>query len=127
MSFVKSLTEYVEAQTSLVIDADLFVGAEEEDSPGEYVVVTEMPGSGQNLSGLQTRAIQITVKALSFIDAETLIETVFGLFAHKPGFPSEGLDENIFHCDVIGRPGFIDKDERGRFIFTANLLFRRTA
>ena len=125
MSFVKSLTEYVEAQTSLVIDTDLFVGAEEEDSPGEFVVITEMPGSGQNYSGLQTRAIQITVKALSLIAAETLAGTVFDLLAHKPGFPSGGLDENIFYCDVIGRPGFIDKDERGRFIYTANLLFKR--
>lgn len=126
MSFTKSLVDYIEAQTSLVTDTDLFVGAEVVDSPAKCVIVTETAGSNDSWSGLQIRTVQIIGKDLSYIEAEALIESVYDLFAHKPGFPSDGLNEDIFYCDVISRPTLISRDERGSYIFTANLLFRKS-
>lgn len=126
MSFTKSLVDYVETQTDLVTDTDLFVGVEIVDAPAKCVIITETPGSNDSWSGLQIRTVQITGKDLSYIGAETLIETVYNLFAHKPGFPSGSLDENIFYCDAISRPALIGRDERGSYIFTANLLFKKS-
>lgn len=126
MSFTKSLVDYVEAETSLVTDTDLFVGVEVVDAPAKCVVITETAGSNDSWSGLQIRTVQIVGKDLSYIGAETLIESVYDLFAHKPGFPSGGLDEDIFYCDVISRPALIGRDERRSYIFTANLLFKKS-
>jgi len=126
MSLIVNIVEYIDAQTTLTADTDLFVGGEIHDATDKAVIVRELgPSSIQNYSGMETRAVQFLIKELAYVNAETLAETVFNLFAHKPGFPTLDLDEDIFYVDVINRPGLIDRDERGAYIFAFNLLIRR--
>lgn len=126
MSLVVNIVNFIDAQTSLTADTDLFVGGESVGAPDKGVTVRELgPSSIQNRSGMESRAVQILIKELAYVDAETLAETVFNLLAHKPGFVVGDIDENIFYVDVINRPGLIDRDERGAYIFAFNLLIRR--
>ena len=125
MSLIVSIINFIEAQTSLTADVDLFVGGESSGAPDKAVIVRESPSSIQNDSGMQGRAIQFLIKELAYVNAETLAETVFNLFAHKPGFSTGDLNEDIFYVDVINRPGLIDRDERGAYIFAFNLFIRR--
>ena len=126
MSLIVNIVNFIDAETSLTADVDLFVGGELSGAPNKAVIVRELgPSSGQNYSGMQGRAIQFLIKELAYVNAETLAETVFNLFAHKPGFAVGDIDENIFYVDVINRPGLVDRDERGAYVFAFNLLIRR--
>ena len=125
MSLVVNIVNFIDAQTSLTADTDLFVGGESVGAPDKGVTVRELgPSSIQNRSGMEGRAVQILIKELAYVDAETLAETVFNLLAQKPGVVVGDIDENIFYVDVINRPGLIDRDERGAYIFAFNLLIR---
>lgn len=127
MSLIVNIVDFIATETSLTADVDLFVGGEAYDAPDKAVIVRELgPSSTQNDSGMESRAVQFLIKELAYVNAETLAETVFNLFAHKPGFAVGDLDEDIFYVDVINRPGLVDRDERGAYIFTFNLLIRRS-
>jgi len=123
MSLVQDIATYIEANTSLVMDEDLFVGGETVNSRSGSVVVREFAGSTENESGLEERAIQILAFDLGYVNAETLLNTVYALFANKPGFVSADLT-NIFYSSVINMPGFVDRDQSGHYVFSTSLIFR---
>ena len=125
MSLIVSVVDYIAAQTSLVVDVDLFIGGELPGATEKSVVVKETPSSTQNRSGLQTRAVQFLIKELGYVTAETLAEQLFDLFAHKPGFSSGDVAQGVLYVDVINRPALLDRDARGACIFVFNLLFRK--
>ena len=116
MSLTMDVVDYIAAQTTLVVDTDLFIGGELPDSTEKSVVVRETPSSTQNYSGLQMRAIQVIVKELGYITAETLANLIFDLFAHRPGLPSGNVAQGVFYVDVINRPALIDRDARGKSV-----------
>jgi len=126
MSLIVNLAKFIDTNTSLTMDIDLFVGADVLDAPAESVVIREIPGSTENFSTMESRAIQVAVKSLSYVEAETLAWTVYNLLKNKSGFNDVDLaGENIFYCEVIGSPVPMDRDERGSFIFTSNFLIKR--
>ena len=125
MSLTEDVVDYIASQTTLIVDTDLFIGGELPDATEKSVVVRETPSSTQNRSGLQSRAIQVIVKEIGYIAGETLAEEIFGLFAHEPGLPSGNAAQGVFYVDVINRPALLDRDERGAYIFTFNLLFQK--
>jgi len=124
MSLVQDIVTYIEANSALVSDVDLFVGAETVDTPSGSVIVREFMGSTENWSGLQDRAIQILAMDLGYVNAEMLINTVYDLLKHKPGFASDDLVD-ILYVDVLGMPGYVDRDQSGNFVFSCNLIFRK--
>ena len=126
MSLVQDIATYIEANTSLVMDIDLFVGGETVHSRPGYIVVREFAGSTENESGFEERAIQILASDLGYVNAETLINTVYALFANKPGFVSADLTGILF-VSVISMPGFVDRDQSGNYVFSTSLIFKRTS
>lgn len=126
MSLIVDIVDYVDAQTSLTIDVDLFVGGETPSATEKSVVVRETPSSFQTWSGMQTRAVQFLIKELSYVAAETLANQIFDLFAHKPGLSSGSVAQGVFYVDVINRPALLDRDERGACLFVFNLIFRKS-
>ena len=124
MSLIQDIATYIEANTSLIIDTDLFVGAETVDTPSGSVVVREFAGSTENESGLEARAIQILASDRGYVNAEILLNTVYSLLANKSGFISNDLTGILF-VSVSGMPGFVDRDASGHFVFSTSLLFRK--
>lgn len=124
MSLVQDIATYIEANSSLVMDTDLFVGAETVDTPSGSVVVREFAGSTENESGLEARAIQILALDRGYVNAEILINTVYSLFANKSGFVSDDLIGILF-VSVSSMPGYVDRDASGHFVFSTSLLFRK--
>uniref|UniRef100_A0A6M3M4H8 Tail protein n=1 Tax=viral metagenome TaxID=1070528 RepID=A0A6M3M4H8_9ZZZZ len=124
MSLVQDIADYIAANSSLVVDTDLFVGGETVDTPSGSVIVREFAGSTKNESGLEERAIQILALDLGYINAETIINTVYALFANKPGFASTLT--GIFFVSVVSMPGFIDRDQSGNYVFSTSLLFKKS-
>ena len=119
--FIEDLTDFIAAQTSLAIDADLFIGADQSNTPAKCVFVTEYAGGFETWTGHETRLIQILAKDLTYLTAEALANIVHDLLSNKPGF--SGLS-NVFFCEVLNRPFPIGRDQRGSYIFSSNYLFR---
>jgi len=124
MSLVQDIATYIEANSSLVMDTDLFVGAETVNTPSGSVVVREFAGSTENESGLEARAIQILALDRGYVNAEILLNTVYSLFANKSGFVSDDLIGILF-VSVSSMPGYVDRDASGHFVFSTSLLFRK--
>jgi hypothetical protein len=81
----------------------------------------EFSGGVDDWSGHGTRPVQVLVKDLTYLTAETLANVVYDLLSNKPGF--SGLDD-VFYCEVLNRPFPVGRDQRGSYIFSSNFLFR---
>lgn len=126
MSLIVNLAKYIDTNTSLTMDTDLFVGADVLEAPAESVIIREIAGSTENWSEMEARSIQIVIKSLSYIGAETLAWTIYNLLNNKPGFSDSDLSgESIFFCETVGSPAPLDRDERGSFIFVAVFVIRK--
>jgi hypothetical protein len=124
MSLVQDIADYIEANTSLVVDETIFVGGDTVDTPSGSIIIREFVGSTENESGLEARAIQILSIDLGYINSETLNRLVYGLFANKPGFAA--ILNDIFFVSVVNMPGFVDRDKRGNYVFSSGFLFQKS-
>lgn len=119
--FIEDLVNYIEVNTSLIIDTDLFIGADQPNTPARCVFVMEFSGGVDDWSGHRTRPVQVLVKDLTYLTAEALANVVYDLLSNKPGF--SGLDD-VFYCEVLNCPFPVGRDQRGSYIFSSNFLFR---
>lgn len=119
--FIEDLVGYIEGNTSLVIDTDLFIGADQSNTPAKCVFVMEFAGGVSDWSGHETRPIQVLAKDLTYLTAEALAYIVYDLLSNKPGF--SGLND-VFYCAALNRPFPVGRDQRGSYIFSSNFLFR---
>lgn len=122
MSLVVDLANFIAANSSLVVDTDLFVGSEIVSTHPGSIIIREVPGSTENWSGLEGRTVQLLSLDTGYVNAETLINTVYDLLANKAGLASVS---GIFYIEVLTMPGILERDERGNYIFVSNLLVRR--
>lgn len=123
MSFIEDLVDYVEDNTTLVIDTDLFIGADQPDTPYKCVLITEFAGGGEDWSGHKTKPVQVLAKDLTYLTAQALAETVYALFQNMAGFSETALSDVLF-CEVLNVPFPVGRDGRGCYIFSSNFLFR---
>lgn len=123
MGFLEDLTDYVEAQTSLIIDTDLFIASEPTDSPTKFAVITESPGCYETESGMQVQPIQVLTKDLTYLTAQALANTIFNVLKNKPGFSDVDLSA-VFYCEDLSMPFCVGQDDRGRWVFSTNFLIR---
>ena len=125
MVLIENLVSFIEENTSLVVDTDLFIGAFEVSSPRRCVAVSEFAGGLSSWSGMNTQPIQVLSKDITYLLAEALAFTVHNLLDEKAGFSFTGLS-GIFYCLVLDRPFPIGRDKAGSFIFSSNYLLRMT-
>ena len=122
MSLELDIADYLASEiAALVVDANLFVGDEPADSPDECVTIVGSPGY-DNESGIEIRPFQVIVKNTSYVPTQTLAYDVYDLLMNKPGFPS--TIEDVFYCEVLNSPSPLQRDERGRWVFSMNFLLR---
>ena len=119
--FVEDLVDYIEINTSLTIDVDLFIGADQPNTPARCVFVAEFSGGLENWSGLKSRPVQVLAKDLTYLTAEALADIVYSLLSNKAGFSTLS---DVFYCEVLNRPFSVGRDQRGSYIFSSNFLFR---
>ena len=126
MSLVKNLCLYIEDQTDLTIDTDLFVGGETIETPTTFAWVAEVPGSNETENGLEERYIQVSAVSNSYITTETLANTLYDVLNHKPGFSSALLSsENIFYCEPLTMPTPQRRQSNAGWVFTFLCVIRK--
>ena len=123
MSFIEDLVDYIADNTSLVVDTDLFIGADQPNTPHKCVLITEFAGGIASWSGHNTQPVQVLAKDLTYLTTQYLAETVYTLIMNKAGFSDANLSDVLF-CEVLNSPFPIGRDKRGCYIFSSNFLFR---
>lgn len=121
MALEVDIADYIATELSMTVDTDLFVGDEPPDSPDACVAIVGSPGTDAE-SGMAIRNIQIITKDTAYVDTQELALDVHDLFKNKPGFPH--TIEDVLFCEVINSPYPVDRDARGRYIFTSNYVIR---
>ena len=123
MSLVADVADFIASKLATwVVDTNLFMSDEPPDSPDKCLIIRASPGSRDHESGLKERAVQVIMKNLAPITCEEDANEVYDILANKPGF--DGIS-NIFYCEALNAPYPVDQDERGRWVFVFNLLFRK--
>ena len=121
MTLELDIADYLAANIgSLTVDTNLFVG-EPEDSPDECVDIVGSPGYDTE-SGIEVRPFQVITKNTSYVPTQDLAYDIYDLLKNKPGFPS--TIEGVFYCEVINSPFPLQRDARGRWVFSMNFLIR---
>lgn len=122
MSLELDIADYLAANVaSLTVDTNLYIGDEPPDSPDECVTIIGSPGYDTE-SGIEIRPFQIIVKNTSYVPTQELAYEVFEPLKNKPGFPS--TIGGVFYCEVINSPFPLQRDARGRWVFSMNFLIR---
>jgi len=123
MSLVEDVADYIASEIATwVVDTNLFMSDESPDSPDKCTVVRASPGGRDHESSLEERAIQVLVKNTAPVTCEEDAEEIYDILANKPGF--SGISD-IFYCEALNPPYPVTQDNRGRWVFTFNLLFRK--
>lgn len=120
---IEDLVTYIEDNTDLVVDTDLFIGALETKSPRKCVLVSEFAGGMELWSGMKTLPIMVQSQDVTYLLSEALVFTVYDLLNNKAGFSGSGLSDILF-CEVLNRPFPIGRSAASSFIFSSNFLLR---
>lgn len=120
---LEDLCDYIEAETALVYDSTLLIGALESKIKGSCVVVQEFAGGFENWSGMIQHPIMVQAQDLTYLLAKTLIYTVYDLLQNKAGFDDTALSDVLF-CEVLNRPFPLGQSPAGLFLFSMNFLLR---
>ena len=122
MAFIEDLVGYIEDNSLLVVDTDLFI-SDQPNTPVKCVIVSEFAGGSEGWAGHKTQPVQVLAKDLTYLTAQTLANVVYDLLSNKAGFSDANLND-VFFCEVLNRPFPVGRDQRGSYIFSSNFLFR---
>lgn len=120
--FLLDLVNFIDAQTSLTLDTNLFLGRYVVDAPNGSVCVLETSSGVENDSGLMTHPIQVLARDKDYTGARALNYLVHEVLRNKPGF--SGVSD-VFFCEVIKNPIFISVLDDGSHVFGSDYLIRR--
>jgi len=127
---IKELTTYIENNTVLVIDTDLFAGFRPSDAPDQCVAILEPTGGAVDsyFPDAGEKVIQVLSRAVSYWDARADAYTVFDLLKSKAQvtFPII-VSDTIYKAEFIEAQHFpqsLQQDEEGRWEFSTNVIIR---
>ncbi len=125
-TLISDFADYIATQASLTVDIDLFIGSGDPNTTEPYAILKQIPGSNENYSGLEQVLFQLQVTGRSYVQGETLINTLYGIINHKPGFSSAGLSTHkIFYCEPKGMPYLIGRDDMGGYVWATNFILKK--
>jgi hypothetical protein len=120
--FLLDLVNFIDTQTSLTLDTNLFLGRYIVDAPDGSVSLMETNPGTENDCGLMVHPIQVLAKDKDYVSARTLLYSVHDVLRNKPGF--SGVSD-VFYCEVIKNPMFISVLSDGSHVFGSDYLVRR--
>ena len=132
---LKEIVQFIEDKTSFVIGTDLFAGHRIPEAPDQCQVVMETGGSGLNfdLTDRVDKMIQVISRAKTYFTARADAREIFdALHAGAYGMAGHTLaavapavqDYEAMTIEAISDPQYIGQDEKGRYEFSTNYLFR---
>ena len=121
---------FVQSKTSFVIGTDLFYGFRRSNDPDRCQVIQEATGSpvfGQ-LKDRIDKTIQIVSRAKQYGEARSDSWEIFRAIHGTFGWTLSGHEVGVeYLCEIIeanADPQYIGKDEKGRYEFVTNYIFK---
>ncbi len=126
--FFKPIVAYVDAQTTLTLDTDLFPGDRPLDAPDACVGLYERGGATSYESlGMLSIRIQVLARGKTYFEARDLAFLVYNVLHGMAGVDlpvlTSGESWTINTCRAPTLPQLLGRDETGRTEFTANYIF----
>lgn len=127
---LKELTQFIENNTALVIDTDLFAGFRPPEAQVDCTAVYERTGDSRDfdLIDKRTTPIQFITRASDFHAARDAAEAMATLFHGQAGYDlpiiTTGEEYHVATSEILSGPAFLGQDELGNFEYTLNMLFR---
>jgi len=132
---IKEISSFISTKAVLTIGANLHVGHRPLDAPDRCSVVLET-GGGETFFSLTDRIdkhIQILTRALTYFTARDDAWIIYKALITNFAYGSANWDLPIIIAgkkytamviEATSDPTYIGQDEKGRFEFTMNLIFR---
>jgi len=127
---IKEFTQYIENNSSFVIDTNIFAGFRPADAPDRCLAVLEPTGGAVNsyFPDAGEKVMQILSRAVSYWDARADIYTVFDLLKSKAQITLPIIvSDTIYKAEFIEAQNFpqsLQQDEEGRWEFSVNFAIR---
>ena len=121
---------FVQSKTSFVIGTDLFYGFRRSSDPDRCQVIQEATGSPleAQLKDRVDKTIQIVSRAKQYGEARSDAWEIFSVIHGTFGWTLSGHTPGVeYLCEVIeanADPQYIGKDEKGRYEFVTNYIFK---
>ncbi len=126
---LKQITTYVANNTSYVIGTDLFAGTRPDTAPDKCVTILETGGGAPvfDLPDYLDKMVQVLTRGKSYFEGQELAQEIYDLLHGKAGITTPTVDEETYYINAIEAlmsPQSIGQDEKGRFEFSTNFVFR---
>ena len=132
---LKEIVQFIEDQTSFVIGTDLFAGHRLQDAPDQCQVVLETGGSALHfdLTDRNDKMIQVLSRGKTYFTAredamevfDALHTGAYGMSGHTLAAVAPAVqDYEAMVIEAVSDPQYIGQDEKGRYEFSTNYLFR---
>ena len=128
---IKEIAKFIESKTSFVIGTDLFVGHRLQDSPDRCQTILESGGSALyfDLPDRADKMIQVISRAETYFTARGDAKTIFNVLHGTAGWTLSAVapavqDYEAQTIEAVADPQYIGQDEKGRFEFSTNFIFK---
>jgi hypothetical protein len=126
---IKQIGQYVENSTEHTIGTDLFIGYKPETAPDDCVAVLETGGGKPDFyhSDYAEKLIQVMARGSTYFTARGIAVGIFDALHAKKGITLPSVDDKSYYVNVIEAiqvPQYLGQDEKGRFLFSTNFIFR---
>lgn len=129
MTTIADIAGMLQTAAVATFGTNLFAGGFDE-SPDTQLALSETPGMlsdhvlGQNPPAALHPRIQITSRAVDYVDAEALAQAAFDAIGNLTGVVVGGV--TYIRVEALQPPSQIGRDENGRWIFGFNLQVTRS-
>lgn len=128
---IKEVAAFIASKTSFIIGDTLQVGHRTQDAPDRCNVVLESAGGGLHfdLPDRVDKMIQIISKAKTYFHARADAWEIFGVLHGTAGWTLSAIspavqDYEAMVIEALADPQNIGQDEKGRYEFSCNYIFR---
>ena len=127
---IKEITQFISDETTLIIGTDLFCGHRPQTAQDRCHVVLETAGGGlyYDLPDRVDKMIQIISRAKTYFTARDDAQAVFDLLHGRAGCAmpviTSGIEYEAQTIEAVADPQYIGQDEKGRYEFSTNYIFR---
>jgi len=125
---IKEITQYIAANTSLVVGSTLFAGFTESDAPRTCVIVQELDPAIADylLTDVVQKPIRVLVRGATYWTTEATARSVFDLLHGKMQVTLPVVTSGTTYCvNITGtHPYYLGKDANGSHVFVVNFMVK---
>lgn len=128
---IKEVTNFIATKCGLTRGTNLFCGHRPQDAPDDCHVALENAGGGLyfDLPDRVDKMIQVISRAATYFTARDSAWSIFSVLHGTAGWTLAAVapatqDYEAMTIEALADPQYIGQDEKGRYEFSCNYIFR---